>query len=410
MKIGIVQSRGVEGELARNVRRIVQGVRACMEGGAQLAIAGAAALDGALCRSCDTSYRLQAKAALAALAEEMSIPLLLASEAREPHEQQLPHGPLPYLLFRGEVQRVANRAISRVGDLSVFTDVGAQPTPPPPGAACDLLLHLPLAAWCSGQDWAAYACREARGFACPSLVVQSIGSAGEQVMGGGSAAASARGGRLLQLPHFKVAERVWNPARSYAPQPPARPLEAVLFSLRERLQLGGFTGYAVRMDAPHSELLLALATAAVGARRVTALLSEPAPTLPRSIRRAYPELPAAAPGLLQQRIHCACYLTRAEELSLCLLSPLTHAELLLGEYTAPAALHGHLAPLRSLWDSELAELYASLLPGHTPPPPTANEPLLRSLLATGPIPSLNLPHENEALRLSSKIRKNHGHF
>lgn len=390
MKIGLVQSRAERGDLSGNLRRIVQGVRACMDAGAQVALAGAAALDG-VCYGkqpgSEESARLQARAALAALAEELSIPLIIASRAAEPGEAA-EAALRPYLLCAGEVCELPNHAISRVGELALWVDVGEQALPPPPGTACDAALHLPTMRWRLGQDGAKTARAQAEAGGHAVLIAQSIGCCEGRLQAGGCAA-SAPDGHSVRLPDFTEGECVWHPEAKSEESPLATAAEAIIFLLREVLIQSGADGYGVAAESPTAPLLCTLVEQAVGRGRLFL----------RPGGRAQ-----AARSTLQTRLRGARLTTWAEAHDCILLNPLTRNQLLLGDYTAPASLYGTLAPLADLWESELAELWRRMLPGGVPCPlAAADERLLRDLLTHSPLRYLNTPEESAALRLHRRL-------
>lgn len=384
MKIGLVQSRAEAGDLSGNLRRVVQGVRAVMDDGAQVAVAGAAALDGVCYGEWPggaESHRLQAQGALAALAEELSIPLVLACSAREPGESG--EEVRPYLLDKGEVCLLPNRAVCRVGGRSVWVDVGEEPVPP--GESCDVALHLPTTRWQRGRDWAVAACAEAAGGGHAVVIAQSVGCSEGKLQAGGCAAA-APGGNGMRLPDFAETECVWHPTTKWQAAPLATAAEALVFCLRETLSQCGASGYAVAADSPTTPLLCALVEKAIGKEKLALL----------------PRQPETDCDALQARFCGAMLTTWAEDHDYVLLNPLTRSRLLLGDYTAPATLYGEIAPLGDFWESEIGDLQAELLPGkHSPA--TEDEALLRAMLAQSPLRYLDTPEEGSALRLHRRL-------
>lgn len=389
MKIGLVQSRAVKGDLSGNLRRVVQGVRASMDAGAQMVVAGAAAADGVSYGEDvggGESYRLQARAALAALAEELSIPLILASSAAEPGETTEPLR--PFLLHEGEVRLLRNHAPTQVGELSVWVDAGEQPQTPPPDERCAVVLHLPTTRWHLGQNRAAEAQAEADAHGYAVLTAQSLGCGCEGSLQAGGSAAAAPGGRSVRLPDFAEGECVWHPAAAEAEVAPlATAADALMFYLRETLAQRGANGYAVAAESPTAPLLCALVQQAVGRKRL-------------ALR---PQRTRVASDALRSRCRGARLTTWAEEHDYILLNPLSRNQLLLGGYTAPATLYGTIAPLADLWESELAELWRHLLPGIPCPRLAEDEQLLRELLTHSHLRYLDTPAENAALRLQRRL-------
>lgn len=354
MKIGLVQNVAVAGDLSANLRQVVQGCRACLNEGADLAIASAQAIDGVFLDGLRfrSSFLLQAHAALAALAAELSKPLLLASHAALPGEGTAL--PRPYLLDKGAVQPLLNRRVHTLAGARVFIDVGPQPTPPPPGTECDAVVHLPTAPWAAGQSaaWLAAAQAEAAPLRLGALVVQGVGADAARafLMGGGSLAASKRGS--MQLPYFRAAERVWSSTARYsAPLPGESLLQAACFCLRELVRLGGYRGAAVWDASPRAALLTALAQAALGKEGVVTLSFDAA--LAASRQRSTTVLPALAQSA-GDRVRSAQLADYAAGHGLLLLSDRTLSDTLLGHRAAP--LYEAFAPLGDMLESEAATL------------------------------------------------------
>lgn len=375
MKIGLIQSEAVAGDLSYNLRRIVQGYRKCLDGGADLTVAPAQALDGALLRDLAwrSSLRLQALAALRALASETSLPLLLTSWAGLPEEAPEPR---LRLLERGDVRVLPLRCELNLCGKRFFIDAGESPTPPPAHLRCDYVLHLPTAPWWLGQReaWRAQLAHEAQATGARVLLLRPVACAEGEVMPGGSLALTPRG-RALELPHFAATSRVWNPSARYAPAPQKplgdRLLELLRFALSHTLRLSSCRAFAVADDSELAPLLRELARLAVGARRV---------------------LPTA-PGVAQ---HDAVLTLSARSLVQLRLSP-----------TPPSFPPAQLAPLGELYDSELAALSAALLPQLPPsrreaipplpaPLPTQDERHLRLMLEENAAPAEILAHDPTA--------------
>ena len=338
MLLGLIQNEAVVGDLSHNLRLIVQGYRRCLDAGAELVIASAQALDGAFLHdlAARDSFRLQAQAALAALAGETSCPLLLASYAGAPHEEVQAQ---PYLLSRGKVRRLPNRRAVSICGLRVLVDVGEQPVFAEKSGV-DVRLHLPTAPWWLGQQEAyrAGAARESQQSGAHVLLLRGVGYTEGELSPGGSLASSPRGASV-QLPLFSACSRVWSTRSAAAAAPPAtgeQLLSATSYGLRACMQQGGYEGVAIDVSAPRAALLLGLARLAVGARSTVALCGD------------RHELCALAGK------RCALTPAQAEERGLLLLSPLCLNERLLGERTSS------LPPLGEVYESELALLQASL--------------------------------------------------
>lgn len=390
MKIGLIQNIATAGDFSTNLRLVVQGARACTDAEADLLVASAQAIDGALPGGLSrrSAFLLQSQAALRALAAELSKPLILASYAAAPGAAA--SLPRPFLLKGGEVFPLENHRVLELEDISLFLDVGEFPSPPPAGTACHGILHLPTAAWRPGlqQAWVDAAQQELRTFApeLGVLVLQGVGSSVGQAIGGGSVGVAAGG--VLRLPVFASAEALWPEAPAIAPADDARDqvfasaeavwpvapaidsaaggddvLEAQLFCLRELVSRGGYAAVAVAEGLPHAELLAALTRLAVGEELLLPL--------------------PASPG------QAAALFARAEAAEALLLSGLSRSAFLLGDYAAPAALSGHYAPLADMLPGEIARLHQSL-----------NSRLSAAGLAALPALAPELvPREEELLRL-----------
>ncbi|MCH5284058.1 MAG: hypothetical protein J1E42_00545 [Akkermansiaceae bacterium] len=386
MKIGLIQNIATAGDFSTNLRLVVQGARACTDAEADLLVASAQAIDGALPGGLSrrSAFLLQSQAALRALAAELSKPLILASYAAAPGAAA--SLPRPFLLKGGEVLPLENHRVLELEGISLFLDVGEFPSPPPAGTACHGILHLPTAAWHPGlqQAWVDAAQQELRTFApeLGVLVLQGVGSSVGQAIGGGSVGVAAGG--VLRLPVFAPAEALWPEAPAIAPANDARDqvfasaidsaaggddvLEAQLFCLRELVSRGGYAAVAVAEGLPHAELLAALTRLAVGEELLLPLPASPGQ-----------EMPAQAAALF----------ARAEAAEALLLSGLSRSAFLLGDYAAPAALSGHYAPLADMLPGEIARLQQSL-----------NSRLSAAGLAALPAPEPELaPREEALLRL-----------
>lgn len=374
MKIGLIQNMAIAGDLSGNLRRVVQSARACIDKGADVLVASAQAIDGAFVGDLAqrSSFLLQAQAALAALAAELSIPLVLASYAAPPTEAR--PALHPFLLHRGEVKPLRNRAPMQLGSERLYIDVGEAPTPPSADAECGYILHLPAAPWLPEQNWAAQAGKEAQEHRATVITVQSVGCAEGLLLGGGSCAA-AGDARPMQLPLFEPCESVYAGKSKGKERDASRAdtlLRAVCFWLKEIQRSHGAEGLAVATDSPQAPLLLALAHLAVGSRKVMALGD-----LPLSAKALAGNAINLSPAP-HARQNAAARLSLAEEQGYLLINPLTARDLLLGSYTPPATLHGTYAPLGEMPMRDIVLLHAAA----TAALPTA----LRQLLSPTPTP------------------------
>lgn len=384
MKIGLIQNEAVVGDLSHNLRLVVQGYRRCMDAGAELVIASAQALDGAFLQDLATrsSFRLQACAALAALAAETTRPLLLVSHAGEPGEAAEAR---PYLLCRGKVRRLRQRRVEKVCGMRVFLAVGEEPPAECP-AGCDMLVYFPLAHWWPGQAeaWQEQLTHTAKHNGTSVLMLRGVGCTEGRLSPGGSLAVNAHGGST-RLPLFKAAAKVWSTSSTAtankAQDQGEALLQALCYGLKEMCRQRGDDGVAIPADAPRAALLLALARVALGARHTVALAGQPAPLC----------------ALAGKRMSGTAAL--ASELRLSLVSPFSLNQILLGTEQTPCA--GELAPLGEVYEGELPQLQRALskrmperLKALLPPCPEAapDEQVLRLLVEENAAPAEILAH------------------
>ena len=171
MRIGLVQPVVTVADFSANLRAVVQGARACTDAGAELLLAPAQALDGAFPGGLSTrsSFMLHARSALQALADELSVPMLLASYAGEPGERR--EFPSAYLLSGRNVRRM-KRTVCLSGK-RIAVCIGEQSLPPPGSA--DVCVLMPMTPWHAEQfsDFAQHAVQQSlRGVAM--VVVQAV--------------------------------------------------------------------------------------------------------------------------------------------------------------------------------------------------------------------------------------------
>lgn len=367
MRIGIVQTEVEIGDFSAHLRRLVQGARLCMDRGAEFLFAPAQGLDGAwpgALRS-RSSFMLQGKAALQALADELPVPMLLASYAGELGEAT--EFPSPYLVGRGEVRRLPVHRTTRVCGMRVWIDTMESPiycTKP-----VDLLLHLPSQTWHADlcTEWAAHARRESDESGAAVGILQAVAYADGCLMGGGSLLC-AHGGKLLRfLPEFAATAVLWKEESAawehVSPKfAAARTLRAIQYALRNAVEQGGYSGIAVPASFPHAELLLAIALRSCSKRSVRVL--------------------QAGDRVGSLRMQAAAMQDAADEQCLLLLNGASRDDFLLGRDHVYAA--GSLAPFGDLHDSEIVSL-AQLVwssPCSTPPAihVSSQERALRSLV------------------------------
>lgn len=350
MKIGLIQNEAAVGDLSQNLRRIVQGYRQCLDEGAELVIASAAALDGPFLRDLATrsSFRLQARAALNALASEIRLPLLLVSHAGEP--QDTPAG-RPWLINHDETRPLRNQAVVQIGGHRFFIDAGDTPTPCEAGTGWDYILHLPNKRWWIGQDeeWQQLIQTEASACGAAVVLLRGVGCSEGKLMPGGSMVATPAG-PAVKLPQFAPAARVWHKRMrtakaGNAPAPTEQQLRAICYGISQTLQQSGFSALAVDEGAEHAGLLLALARLSVGARRTTLLAGKN--------KTAYRALAGRSLDIEP---------TQAEDNNLLLLNGKNIRQRLLWKHGTLGAACSRLAPLGEMYDSEIHRLQNYVLP------------------------------------------------
>ncbi len=355
-QLAIVQTVARAGDFSANLRSLVQGVRFCLDAGARLVVAPAGALDGALPGSlrARASFLLQSRAALRALADELSIPLLLACHTGEPSAPGI--APQLFLLHRGQVKSLPHRRAVTVAGLRVKADTSRELRPMSAGTA-DVLLHLPSGPWAQEDTTLPFARRAAAVSGLPCLVLRSVVYSHGYLAGGGSAVALP-GGKTFCLPPFEQAFLPRLPrtvSRSLRPlDTPGLLLRAICFALREAVSQGGFCGVALNAESPRAELLSALACLALGARSVFLLRPE-ATNHCRSVP-ARQLLHVSLSQNCSPRVRAAVLHDLAQEHNLLLLSTASREEHLCEEPQP-----GLLAPLADLYESELAALRAALI-------------------------------------------------
>ncbi len=362
-QFAIVQTVARAGEFSVNLRNLVQGARYCMDAGARFVIAPADALDGALPGSlcARASFRLQARAALHALADELSIPLLLASYAGDPRDTPCT-APQPFLLHRGQVKPLTDHRIVNVAGVRVKVDTAREPHLMPPGSA-DVLLHLPSCPWVQEDTVLSFARKETAESGVPCAVLRSVAYSDGYLSGGGSVVLMP-GERCLCLPPF---EQVFLPRvprsvpHSLRPlDSPALMLHAISFALREAVRQGGFNGVALVAASPRVEFLSALARSVLGAQHVFVVQTSPPHGASESRL-----LRVTLPPNCSHRVRAAILHDFALERNLLLLSTASREE-----YLCEEPRPGMLAPLADLYESELAALpsaFAAVFPESAPP-------------------------------------------
>lgn len=393
-KIGIIQNAPLPGDFSANLRAIVQGYRDCIDHGAELVISPAAALCGLEPRSLMNrrSFLSQMQAAMDALSHELgSAPLLLGGYAPLIRDEELWDGTLadndyfdesedpepqvelvPFLIEKDCVTELEDAETTDINGTNVFICLGDEELLPD-GSDFDLMVHLSATPWHSraaaeaeeSYRW------EARTNGTPLVACHAVGTAGQHLFGGGSAAYGADGTTLLRLPFFETTAKVVNlRSKVSAPALPesiALLRQALERGIRDTVRNNGYSGVCVPQDSPNSALLTALAVSALGSGNVCGI------TFTRQTRTTEllhtdclsydaEALCAAAAGVLHHespspalraRVLSSLTVTLAEERGLMLLSPLDRHRLMTGDFTLYGDSCGYLAPLANLYEMDL---------------------------------------------------------
>lgn len=407
-KIGIIQNAPLPGDFSANLRAIVQGYRDCIDHGAELVVAPAAALCGLEPRSLVNrrSFITQMKRALDALSHELgSAPLLLGGYASVIDEDELWDGeladndyfdesmdpepnvvPVPFLVEKDMVTELEDGEVADIEGTAVYVTIGDEEQLPE-GPDFDLMVHLSLTPWHSGAAAKSEdSCRwEATNNGAAVVCCHAVGTAGQKIFGGGSCVLGADGTVRLRLPFFETAAKTAN-LRSKVTAPALPEEEALLQQalergIRDTVRNNGFNSVLVPQDFPNSALLTALAVSALGSSNVCGITFEGNTAAAKALRAdclSYDaaELCTAAAGTLKQhtpspaltaRLKATLMMTLAEERGLMLLSPLDRHCIMTGGFTLYGDSCGFLAPLANLYEMDVyllskrfAEQYADL--------------------------------------------------
>lgn len=384
MKIGIIQSSPLPADLSGNLRRIVQGYRDCIDHGAELVIAPAGALCGPNLRGLAErpSFRYQHTNALRTLSSELcNIPLILGSyaQAEEPYEPDAAEDlrssapkMIPYILESFSVTEMEDgevfthkgeRILVTTEEREIFPDVD-EPS---------YIIHLPTSAWSVGCERTERQRlrSEAINNEAAVICVHPACTAEQNVYGGGSCVYDREANLLTRLPWFEPADvtvntrgRCRTAEDESAPEPQLR--QMLLTGIRESVQRYGYTGACIPMDHENSPLLAVLAADALGSRNVecvtfcgnTAFASEAGfscRSFDTSAQEAQlcPLVAEEQAEALRQRIRAGVLTSYAEGRGLMLLSPLSRYDALSGNFTLYGESCGSLAPLGSLYRTDL---------------------------------------------------------
>lgn len=392
-KIGIIQTAPLPGDFSNNLRAIVQGYRECLDHGADIVIAPAAALCGLEPRALATrfSFLRQTQLALKTLSQELGdAPLILGAYTYTFGEDELTDAELgendeldtpwmaknlhviltPYLLEKDEVTELEDCETVTIRGCSFYVDTSDQEMLAESNP--DFMVHLPCTPWHidAAEDDEQERQWEASMVNGTVITCRAVGTVGGNIYGGGSSLYSSQGKTELRLPFFEPASKVVDLSR---PRPAhALPEKKELLSsalqrgIRDNVRNNGFTGVCLPMDHNDSALLAVLCIEALGSSNVCGVSFNPENKLAdklgiscfRPSIAALKEAAVAAMGgedtpALQERLQTTLAITHADSRGLMLCTPLNRRELMLGEFCTYGRSGGQLAPLGNLYDIDI---------------------------------------------------------
>ncbi len=450
-KIGIIQNAPLPGDFSNNLRAIVQGYRECLDHGADIVVAPAAALCGLEPQSLATrsSFLAQTQAALESLSRELGhAPLILAAYTVTINDEDLYIGMIgeddmandtwmqkdrrivltPYLLEKDCVTEVTDGETIEINDRQFYIDTNDRDMLPDTGP--DFMVRLPCTPWFGGAAKDDYEIRawEASMVGCTVICCRPVGTAGGNIYGGGSGVYSLEGEILQRLPYFEVANKVIDITRS--PQARNLPEEAELMSsalergVRDNVRNNGFTGVCLPLDHENAPLLAAISIKALGAANVCGISFDPENTLAEKLgiscfRPNFQPLESAAltalggeeNKALLERLRTTIAMSHAESRGLMLCSPLARRQIMLGEFSMYGLSGGLLAPLGNLYDVDLyllseyyAEQFDNIFGSLTEPPHGTTNRIIHELADLNTAPSVLLDAEHNYLFKENDVR------
>lgn len=450
-KIGLIQTAPLPGDFSNNLRAIVQGYRECLDHGAEVVIAPAAALCGLEPRDLVTrrSFISQTRAALETLASELGdAPLLLAAYTQTISDDELYVGIVgeddddsdpwtdkdrsviltPYLLEKDSVTELENNVTVNIRGSQFYTDTSDEELLP--NDAFDFMVRLPVTPWYVGsarddeetRKW------EASMAGAHVICCRAVGSIGGNIYGGGAAIYSAEGKTLMRLPFFESAAKVIDITRGgqalSLPEDEELLTLALERSIRDNVRNNCYSGVCIPLDHPHSAMLGALCVEALGAANVCGISFDPENTLAEKlgINCYTPKMDAlteAATALLNgdesrallERLRTAVAISHAESRGMMLCSPLGRREIMLGEFSLYGLSGGHLAPLGNLYDVDIyllserfREQYNDLFGSLTAPQTGTTNRIIHELADLNTPPSALLREEMSYLFKENDVR------
>ena len=450
-KIGLIQTAPLPGDFSNNLRAIVQGYRECLDHGADIVVAPAAALCGLEPQSLAVrrSFITQTKAALEALSRELGhAPLILAAYTLTISDDELYIGMVgeddddsdpwmgndrrilltPYLLEKDCVTELENNDTTEIMGRAFYIDTSDEDMLP--DSAPDFMIRMPLTPWFAGsaKDDCELRCWEASMVGCTVVCCRPVGTATGNIYGGGSAVYSLEGKTLQRLPFFEAASKVIDITRP--PQALNLPEEEELMSsalergIRDNVRNNGFTGVCVPLDHEHSALLAALCIEALGSANVCGISFSPETTLAEKLgiscfkpnegplkAAALTALGGEDNSTLVERVRTAIAMSHAESRGLMLCSPLGRRQIMLGEFSTYGLSGGLLAPLGNLYDvdiyllsEKLKEKYSDVFGSLTEPPNGITNRIIHELADLNTPPSSLLDADRNYMFKENDVR------
>lgn len=449
-KIGIIQTAPQPGDFSNNLRAIVQGYRECLDHGADLVVAPAAALCGLEPRQLvmRKSFVQQTKAALQALSRELgSAPLILAAYSTTIDEDEFYVGIVgedddddpwldkdkrviltPYLLEKDSVTELEDCGKISIDGKDIYTDTHDEEILP--DETYDFMVRMPCTPWYATAAKEDEETRRWEANMAGSFVIccRAVGTVGGNIYGGGSGIYTPDGKTLLRLPFFEPAAKVVDISRKTSAHPLPAPEEQMRCALergiRDNVRNNGFTGVCVPMDHANSALLGTLCVEALGASNVCGISFDEENKLAEKLgiscfRPHFPELAEATckalggedSTTLQERIRTAISLSHAESRGMMLCSPLARREIMLGEFCMYGLSGGHIAPLGNLYDVDmyllsesLTDKYSEVFGSLTTPPHGVTNRIIHELADLNTPPSTLLNEDKNYLFKENDVR------
>ena len=450
-KIGIIQNAPLPGDFSVNLRAIVQGYRECLDHGADIVIAPAAALCGVEPHNLVTrrSYINQTKAALDSLSRELgSAPLLLAAYTLTIGDDELYIGMVgdgdedtdpwmqrdrsiqlvPYLLEKDSVTELENCGGVSISGCKLYVDTNDEELLP--ADDYDIIVRMPCTPWYAGSAKADEEVRSWEATMSGSTVVccRAVGSVGGNIYGGGSGIYSSTGETLQRLPFFESAAKVADLTRPAVarklPQEEELICSALERGIRDNVRNNGFTGVCIPMAHENAALLAVLCIEALGISNVSGISFDADNKLAETLgiscftavlddvqKAATAALGGEESSALQKRLQTAISMTHAESRGMMLCSPLSRRQIMLGDFCMYGESGGHLAPLGNLYDVDiyllsvyLKEKYSHVFGALAEPPHGTTNRIIHELADRNTPPSALLNAENNYLFKENDVR------